>query len=63
MKVVLHMEELRLGNLIFHNDESGLVDFATACTKDSSFYSPLRWMDRMAVVWMKAHIFKTATRL
>ncbi len=50
--------ELRLGNLIFHNDQVKLVDFATACTKNSSFYKPLRWMDRMAIVWMKAHIFR-----
>ncbi|MDZ4833403.1 MAG: RIO1 family regulatory kinase/ATPase [Candidatus Melainabacteria bacterium] len=50
--------ELRLGNLIFHNDEVRLVDFATACTKNSSFYKPVRWLDRMAILWMKAHIFQ-----
>lgn len=50
--------ELRLGNLIYHNDEVRLVDFATACTKGSSFYKPLRWLDKMAIVWIKAHIFR-----
>lgn len=50
--------ELRLGNLIFHNDEVRLVDFATAFTKGSSLYKPLVWMDKMAIVWMKAHIFR-----
>lgn len=50
--------ELRLGNIMFHHDEVRLVDFATGCTKDSQFYKPLRWMDRMAMVWMKTHIFR-----
>lgn len=50
--------ELRLGNLIYHNDEVRLVDFATGCTKDSQFYKVLCWLDEMAIVWMKAHIFR-----
>jgi hypothetical protein len=50
--------ELRLGNVVFHNEEVRLVDFATAFTRESSLYKPLRWLDRMAIVWMKAHIFR-----
>ncbi len=50
--------ELRLGNIMFHNDEVRLVDFATGCTKYGQFYKPMRWMDRMAIVWMKTHIFR-----
>lgn len=50
--------ELRLGNLMFHNAEIRLVDFATGCTRDSQFYKPLCWLDKMAIVWMKANIFR-----
>lgn len=50
--------EIRLGNVMFDKDEVRFVDLATACTKDNALHLTVRWMDQMAVLWMKVNIFR-----
>jgi|GEM_PF-5063527 len=50
--------ELRLGNLMLHEDRVVIIDFETAQEDGSRCFALMRAWDRLGLIWLKQHVFR-----